>query len=289
MPTRLQIAAKDIKSWFDSQGKRVLVRSDIEAGLRQNRVFWRLAESTTVANFIDFLKKKFGLEECPIKLPNRPTVRYVWGSATTFEIIQTLRPNGYFSHYSAIYLQGLTEQIPKTIYYNFEQPATGGGGSLTQAAIDRAFKNKCRVTSNVAVVRERQIVGINGQNTGELGVIDFNSAEGQNLRVTNLERTLIDITVRPIYSGGVAEVARAFAAAKNRLSLNRLVAYLRKLNFTYPYHQAIGYFLERAGLYTGKQLEPLRAFGIEFDFYLDYQMKQTEYVSEWRLFIPAGL
>ena len=71
--------------------------------------------------------------------------------------------------------------------------------------------------------------------------------------MTNVERTLIDATVKPMYAGGVFEVAKAFALANDRLSVNKLMPMLRKLDFSYPYHQAIGYYLERAG-YKSSQL-----------------------------------
>ena len=62
-----------------------------------------------------------------------------------------------------------------------------------------------------------------------------------DLRTTTLERTLIDIAVRPFYAGGVAEVAKACEMAKNKeVSVNRLASMLTKMHFGYPYHQAIG-------------------------------------------------
>jgi predicted transcriptional regulator of viral defense system len=106
-------------------------------------------------------------------------------------------------------------------------------------------------------------------------------------RFTNLERTLIDITVRPVYAGGVFEVAKAFALAKDRVSINRLVAMLRKLDFAYPYHQAIGYYLERAD-YKPSQIDLIRRLPIENDFYLMHEMGDTRYVSNWRLAVPEG-
>mgnify|MGYP000533613284 CR=1 FL=1 len=71
-------------------------------------------------------------------------------------------------------------------------------------------------------------------------------------------------------------------------SINKLAAYLRTLNFTYPYHQAIGFYLERAGDYSDSQINLIRQFPIEFDFYLTYQMKNPDYNERWRLFIPKG-
>ena len=62
---------------------------------------------------------------------------------------------------------------------------------------------------------------------------------------------------------------------------------LRKLNYTYPYHQSIGFYLEKAG-FGRKEVDLMRKVPIEFDFFLDYAMRQTEYNSRWRLNIPKG-
>jgi len=166
--------------------------------------------------------------------------------------------------------------------------AAGGGGALTQEAIDRAFKRKARETSNVVEYKGTRICKLNGGNTAQLGVVNTRAAEAMGqLRVTNLERSLIDATVRPYYSGGVAVVARAFEDAKERLSVNKLTAYLKKLGYTYPYHQAIGFYLERAGI-DESRLSLLRRLDMNFDFYLTYGMKSADYIEGWRLFVPKG-
>jgi hypothetical protein len=82
-------------------------------------------------------------------------------------------------------------------------------------------------------------------------------------------------------------VAKAYENAQGRVSSNRLGAYLRKLNYTYPYHQSVGYLMERAGFHQA-QLDIIRQFKIEYDFYIDYNMKETKYIKEWRLFVPKG-
>ena len=286
--SRLSIAKSDIVSAIDALPQRVLTRRDLDELLARHRTFWRISQSTTTQKFIDFLIANSELKPHRFALPHRPTIRYEWREATTLEIIQSLRPDGYFSHFTAIHLHGMTQQAPKTVYLNSEQRLESGGGTLTQAGIDRAFRGRCRVSSNQTDFRGTTVCILNGANTGQLGVIDFESDLGRGLRVSNIERTLIDITVRPIYSGGVAEVAEAYESAHGRFSVNRLAAYLRQLSFTYPYHQAIGYYLERSGKYAPAQLDLLRQFPINFDFYLTYQMKQMDYVPEWRLFVPKG-
>jgi predicted transcriptional regulator of viral defense system len=128
-------------------------------------------------------------------------------------------------------------------------------------------------------------------NTNQLGVVNekvaYDGEEGVKVRLTNIERTLIDIAVRPIYSGGVFEVQKAFRLSKDKVSVNALAAMLQKIGFGYPYHQAIGYYLEHAG-YKPQSLDLLRRFPMEYDFYLANQMGETEYIKEWRLYVPKG-
>jgi hypothetical protein len=282
--TRLTIAKPEIVAAFEGAASRVFTETDIRKVFNTNRGNWRLAQTLTLRRFIDFLLNETPLTMERLDFPQRKYVRYVWGEATTFDVIQSLRNVGYFTHFSAIQLHSLTEQVPKSFYFNVEQKLRGGDGVLTQAGIDQAFRRKPRVTNNIAEFRGMRIYMLNGKNTGRAGLQKF-----ENLTVTNIERTLIDIVVRPMYSGGVTEVQKAYRLAAERVSVSRLIAMYRRLKYTYPYHQAIGFYLERAGGYKDSLVDWLRQFPMEFDFYLTYGMKEVDYVKEWRLFVPKGL
>jgi len=188
-----------------------------------------------------------------------------------------------------MYFHGLTDQIPKSIYLNFEQPPKNFlPGELEQNRIDQAFARPMRVSNNVATYEELRIFLLNGMYTGNFGVVDIEGPEGEKVATTSLERTLIDITVRPAYSGGVFEVLKAYKAAQGQFSVNKLSAMLKTLGYTYPYHQAIGFYLERAG-YKQKLAELLKQkFEIKYDFHLTHQMKDPEYSESWRLYYPKG-
>ena len=80
----------------------------------------------------------------------------------------------------------------------------------------------------------------------------------------------------------------AYQAARERISVNVLMATLKKLGHLYPYHQAIGLCLERAG-YDARALDLARRPGLEFDFYPTHGMKDTELSREWRLVYPRRL
>jgi hypothetical protein len=60
------------------------------------------------------------------------------------------------------------------------------------------------------------------------------------------------------------------------------------MEYAYPYHQSIGFLLERAGA-TEQDCRRLSNLGTEFDFYLDYKMKNPAYSKKWRLYYPPLL
>jgi len=107
--------------------------------------------------------------------------------------------------------------------------------------------------------------------------------------VTGIERTLIDIVVRPEYSGGVQEVLKAYQRAKDMITANNIAEMLKKIGFVYPYHQAIGFLLQKSGYSDTAQLETLKSFGMPFNFYLARQMSDPAYSEEWKLFYPRNL
>lgn len=291
--SRIQIARSDIILKFDTSEQRIFTRSDLDRILQTHRQFWRLATRTTTNDFIAYLQKSSKLREIALEFPSRTDIRYVWDEAPTLEVVASLRPRSYISHFTALKCHGLTQQVPKTIYVNSEQQGRSNPESrLDQTRIRLAFSRPQRASGNIAFLGDYRICLLSGQNTGEAGVVtqtvtDIATAAPATVRITNLERTLIDIAVRPSYSGGVDEVLTAYRNALGQASVNRLTSLLKNIGYVYPYHQAIGFYLERAG-FKPSAVDLLRAFPIEYDFYLTHEMLEQEYVPQWRLYIPKG-
>jgi hypothetical protein len=91
--------------------------------------------------------------------------------------------------------------------------------------------------------------------------------------------------VRPNYAGGVFQVMEAYRAARDRVSVGVLLTTLRKLDYRYPYHQAIGYYMERAG-YTAQALARVAELEMDLDFYLAHGLPNRAYSKRWRLHHP---
>ncbi|MHC4739794.1 MAG: type IV toxin-antitoxin system AbiEi family antitoxin domain-containing protein [Planctomycetota bacterium] len=287
--TRIAIAKADIVKLFNEHSQHIFDFSDIQRILDKNRTFWRLAKSMSYSEFVNYLVEKTKLKKEIFNFSYRPIVRYVWGDVPLYELLLRLKPSSYFTHYTSVYFHDLTEQRPNTIYINVEQERKiRPKGYLVQEKIEAAFKRPTRLSNNLTEYQGRTIRMLNGMHTGNLGVIEMTGPDDETLRITDVERTLIDITVRPEYAGGVFEVLKAFRLAKNKVSTNKLAAILKKINYIYPYHQAIGFYLEKAGVYNKSQLDLMQKFEIKYDFYLMHQMKETEYSNKWRLYFPKG-
>lgn len=281
--------------FFEEASKRVYHVQDLKRILAENRTEWQLADSTNIDEFIKLLMTKGDLREVQIvpgeKYPNaRQYTRYTWGDVSPYSIGAALRKGAYLSHGTAVFLHGLNDQIPRrAIYVNLEQspkPAPDPN-SLTQASLTRAFKGKQRESSFVYHWNDVEFLILNGKHTDGLEVGMLEVAPGELVPVTKVERTLIDSTVRPTYAGGVYQVFEAYHRARDRASAATLIATLKKLNYLYPYHQAIGFYMQRAG-FQPKQYERLKALGLEYDFYLAHGITDPAYDDEWRLFHPKG-
>lgn len=250
-----------------------------------------LPNITTNKQFIKFLIDNDIVKEYKLIKDTKEIKKYALKEVSVFKVALSINKKAYLSHYSAMFINNLTDNIPKVVYINIEQSVKprNGESKLNQEAINKAFFSNPRMTNNIYTLEEYdiKIFSLNGKNTSRYGVVEgqYNS---ELIPVTCIERTLIDIVVRPQYSGSVFETLDAYKRAKGNFSVNRLCAMLKRLDYIYPYHQIIGFYMEKAG-YDEKSLNLLKKLGIQYDMYLTYQMHDREYSTNWRVFFPKGM
>jgi hypothetical protein len=291
-PSRLQLAKARIIDHFDGLDDKIFKPSQIVGIFIEMHAEWNLAKATHSGDFIAFLTEQGHLQSLEFPFPYRSEHRYTWRTVPFLEVLMTLKAGAYFSHLTAAQMHHLADQAPKTIYINHEQRPHVAKRDLAQGRIDAAFQRAPRVSNNYVDHGSVQICLVNGMHTGQLAVIehtvDLPPYGAGRVRLTSLERTLIDLAVRPAYAGGASAVLEAFRLARDRLSVERLLAVLQKMNFVYPYHQAIGFYLESAG-YEAQAVAPLRELPIDYDFYLMHEMQDPEYNTRWRLHVPKAM
>lgn len=283
--SRFVVAESSIKNFFKQNPRKVFSREQLRDIFNDRRAIWNLSLSTYPDKFIEQLLSREVLKAVTIKfsgyIPEKE--RFISEDVSIFQLATSLINKSYISHYSAVFLNGLTTQVPKVVYITFEQsekPNTNR--SLNQSAIDTAFSKPQKATSS-AEYGDYTFLVLNGMYTNRIGLSFI-----EDITVTNIERTLIDIAVRPNYAGGVHSVLEAYKNALKSISINKLIAILDSMNFIYPYQQVIGFYLEKAG-YKGKKLIELNKKQSDFDFYLTYEMEEKEYSHEWKLYYPKGM
>lgn len=287
----VETAAERIAASFDSQSKKVFTGQEISDFFEQNRRSWKLGTSLRVERFIAELERLNLLRKVELACPEyqRSYPRYVWGSPVPiYELGLSVKRKSYYSNHSAMFFHGLTESTPDLLFVNAEQSEKPRSESpLTQGGIDRAFRGAGRRSKYLFHFEATQFCLLSGKNTGNLGT-ENKVFQGQPITLTNLERTLVDIAVRPAYSGGCAQVLEAYRRANGRVSVDSILGILAKLDYVYPYHQAIGFYMQTAG-YGAAEVAKFKSMGQQFDFYLDYAMDGPSYSPEWRIHYPRDI
>ncbi|HUC81008.1 MAG TPA: hypothetical protein VMR70_08835 [Flavisolibacter sp.] len=236
------------------------------------------------AAYLQFLIKQGSLEAIYLDTPSGTLERYLIGIPSLAEIALSLKDNSYLSHASAAFIHGLINEEPPIVYVSKEgYPRQKETIVLAQEAIDTAFAKPQRRSGTEITWQGHQFLLLTGQYSEGEGV-----EQKGKLRLTDLERTLLDITVRPQYGRGANTVLQAYREGKGRIDVQRLRQLLEHLNYHYPYHQAIGFYLTRAG-YSSKELKCFRSMKKRHRFYLDYQMNAPLYDETWQVYYPQDL
>ena len=107
--------------------------------------------------------------------------------------------------------------------------------------------------------------------------------------LSSIERTLIDLSVRPAYGGGARTILEIYKKAILAFTIGNIFKLLDRLSYKYSYHQSIGFYLSLSGYNNQQNLDKLREMGMNCSFYLDYKMIDPIYSDEWNIYFPKDL
>lgn len=291
---RLYELTPTISLWFEDRIPFVYTSNEIGALLEEKRIEWQIPTYINSERFLRFLMENTALEQLLVQSTGeryRPDlIRYIWGRTDPFLLGTSLKPRSYCSHSSALVLHGLTDQLPQTLFLTTPQRRTYpvDKRELTQKALDKVFSKKQRESQSAYRALGYRYVLLEGAFT-QPGDVDEVTLESSRMpvAVSSLERTLIDIVVRPSYSGGVVQVLEAYKAAHGRINIERMNHLLHRLSYTYPYQQSIGFLLSKAG-YADKEIKPFVESVTPLNFYLAYGLLEKVFIPKWKLYVPRG-
>ena len=306
---RKEILDRVFKDYYELEGKTIFKEKELRFIFETLKDNLRM-KSITFRNFVNFLQnagyiidvKKITVDNSSRKLYFSKFFDNGAGFRNALELARTLYNDGYISHYTATYLHGLTEQIPKTIYVRVEYPAYSSNSEvkLTQERIDIAFSKPSKISNKFSVknffgFRIKKVFTKKSQKAG-VSKISIDDKSNLEIKITDIERTLIDIAVRPEYSGGISEVCKIYrnAVKMGVINVRKIVNLIKRLDFVYPYHQAIGFLLDLSEVNSAELNYIKRSFPIKYDFYLTHGMNKTEqeditFVQEWRIYVPKSV
>lgn len=263
---------------------------DLTKIFEEMRDEWSIANYRNQYDFMKFLDTVNILTSLNLKHQETGSEKkiFIEKNVSKQYVAQTIKKEGYLSNYSAMQIHQLTLQIPKSIYLSYgkgKEIHRGVRGELTQKSIDSAFSKPQRITSEVyrsEVDNTRFFFIQKAYNKEKVGIV-----EKDGLFFTDLERTLLDIAIRPGYSGGVFEVLEAFINSHEKVNIDKLDLYLTQLDYMYPYHQLIGFYLDKAGCADAKLTKFLNK-RTNLNFYLTYNMSNVLFDEKWKIYYPTG-
>ena len=175
----------------------------------------------------------------------------------SYVIANAMRKNSIIAYWSALNLHGLTEQIPNIVY--------------SQSCSLKFDKTVFNVRYKFVKVKPEKIFG------------DMQMGYGNEIfQVTNVEKTLLDCFDLPQYSGGYAELIRAFHSA--RMSSVRLLEYgLKMNNLSVLKRMAFLSELFQMNGFTRFQQEILKRVNQKYTLIDPFGKNEGEFNTKWRI------
>jgi predicted transcriptional regulator of viral defense system len=157
-----------------------------------------------------------------------------------YEIAQALVPNCAISHWSALHYHRMTEQVPRKVFATATTrtwvPYVRGDGRKGGYPVGKTHYQFIRV-------KPKRFFGHMFVWVGEVKV-----------KMTDVERTLLDGLTMPQFFGGFQEVLHAFEAYAGKVDLGKIIEYVLRLDASVA--KRLGWVLEKQGVGL-KKLAPL--------------------------------
>lgn len=114
------------------------------------------------------------------------------------------------------------------------------------------------------------------------------ATKNEKVRVSNIEKTIVDALFHPEYCGGITEIAKGIWLVKDRIDFIRLLEYVKKYDKNVV-SKRLGYILDVLGIVENKVTNELKKFvHARYDLFDPTVKKQNIDKNDWRLIDNIG-
>ena len=305
-----RIKAKDIPAAVMSESavfNNVLAPASIRRVYDALRSQGYLLQRVTLSNFTKYILSPevdlFRELHLVRKSDGKDVIRLIPRSqpVSPYAIALSLSTHAYVSHYSALYLHGLTLNVPKPIYVKSRRTKAKNPprepGSLTQAQLDSSFSLPARATRNIYTFdyegATREVYLLEKSAEVDKGITKvFAPHAPSGIAVSGIEKTLVECVIKTNYAGGAGEVLDAFRMAKGNLKILRMMQLFNGGHYLFPYEKNILFYMDRTD-YSEQQKnlvkERSRPDRKGFTTYLEKDMHSMRLDPEIGIYYPQGL
>jgi predicted transcriptional regulator of viral defense system len=165
---------------------------------------------------------------------------------TDMELLGEMNPYATLSHFTALTLHRLTNQFPNELYATVSRKQLGNEvpvGTTVDDWEDVAFRPLSRRPKSIL---SKGVIWSVTTRHNQFGIIE-RSPYGFPIRLTDLERTIIDAIDSPSKCGGIYSVLEAWKEASSSINVDVLVKYVEQYGKKLL-RQRVGYLMEEVGL-----------------------------------------
>lgn len=192
------------------------------------------------------------------------------------------KKNSFYSMSSALYILNISKFRGEFIFISQELSKKNGSHiktTLTQDAIDSAFKKDYRRTQKIGKYQEKYLVFLYPKHTDYFEVV----TREDGVRHSSIHRAFVEMIVNVQYFKDSLHIIDTFKPLKSKLDLNTVFEVLKRFDFIYPYFQCVGFYLEQIG-FSKSELERFKAEVGELKFYTDKKMDSYLYDEYWKIY-----
>lgn len=170
-------------------------------------------------------------------------------------------PQYYISHYSAMDLHNMLTQPLLKVYITTPKEERRKKRTIVNVSFEFIYQKKEKVW----------------------GIQEMWITKTEKIRVSDIEKTILDCFLKPKYAGGILEIAKGIWIQKERLNYSKLLNYLRRFNKNVVVKR-IGYIFEALQLGDLNFKNDLKKYINDRYYILDPLLpKDNKFKNSWKL------